>query len=426
MGKAKVLTSIPSRIIPMRIIPRRIDIERVEKAKPWRMIYGRRKTGKTFLIENFTDYDYFFFVNRDTTVLDKKTGEKYNYKEFLTILRALMGNRIVIDEFHRLPEDFLDFLHSIGKKGELTLITSTLWLSKKLLSGRSPLLGLVYPVRIGLIDERDILLELSKDLSGKELIETAVYLREPFLIPYYKPPIRDFLASYLYEARLMIKELIGEIFDEERRELTNVYEGVMKAVADGRNVSTEISSLLFSRGLLAKDNPGVLQKYLNVLTEMGVLERVIVYGKKRFRYYHASPLIDLHYYLEEKYSYTEIDVSVDFIRKVINAKIPFHVEQFFRNLLSKVLGLTHQRIEERDFDIDVALFEFKKIKLVGEVKWKNFVSRSEIRKIEDSLGKFKCRRVLIVPDKNCVEREPEGIDMWDVEDVLELVRGLKA
>ncbi len=410
----------------MRIIPRRIDIERVEKAKPWRMIYGRRKTGKTFLIENFTDYDYFFFVNRDTTVLDKKTGEKYNYKEFLAILRALMGNRIVIDEFHRLPEDFLDFLHSIGKKGELTLITSTLWLSKKLLSGRSPLLGLVYPVRIGFIDERDILLELSKDLSGKELIETAVYLREPFLIPYYKPPIRDFLASYLYEARLMVKELIGEIFDEERRELTNVYEGVMKAVADGRNVSTEISSLLFSRGLLAKDNPGVLQKYLNVLTEMGVLERVIVYGKKRFRYYHASPLIDLHYYLEEKYSYTEIDVSVDFIRKVIDAKIPFHVEQFFRNLLSKVLGLTHQRIEERDFDIDVALFEFKKIKLVGEVKWKNFVSRSEIRKIEDSLGKFKCRRVLIVPDKNCVERKPEGIDVWDVEDVLELVWGLKA
>ncbi len=48
----------------------------------------------------------------------------------------------------------------------------------------------------------------------------------------------------------------------------------------------EISSLLFSRGLLAKDNPGVLQK---------------------------------------------IDISADFMRKVIDAKIPFHVEQFIRN-----------------------------------------------------------------------------------------------
>ena len=386
------------------------------------MIYGRRKTGKTFLIENFTDYDYFFFVNRDTTVLDKITGEKYTYKEFLTILRALMGNRIVIDEFHRLPEDFLDFLHAIGKKGELTLVTSTLWLSKKLLSGRSPLLGLVYPVRIGLIDERDILLELSKDLSGKELIESAVYLREPFLIPYYKPPIRDFLASYLYEARLMVRELIGEIFSEEQRELTNIYEGIMKAVADGKNVSTEISSLLFSRGLLAKDNPGVLQKYLSILTEMGILERVIVYGKKRFRYYHISPLIDLHYYLEEKYSYTEIDVSVDFIRKVIDAKVPFHIEQFFRNLLSKVFGLTYQKIEERDFDVDIALFEFKKIKLVGEVKWKNFVSRNEVKNIENNLHKFKCKRVLIVPDKAIVEREPEEIEIWDIEDILKLIQ----
>ena len=124
--------------MPMRIIPRRIDLERVERAKPWRMIYGRRKTGKTFLIENFTDYDHFFFVNRDTTVLDKKTGEKYTYKEFLTILRALIGNRIVIDEFHRLPNDFLDFLHAIGRKGEMTLITSTLWLSKKTSQRKKP------------------------------------------------------------------------------------------------------------------------------------------------------------------------------------------------------------------------------------------------------------------------------------------------
>ena len=280
---------------------------------------------------------------------------------------------------------------------------------------------MVYPVRIGLIDERDILLELSKDLSGKELIETAVYLREPFLIPHYKSPLRDFLANYLYDARLMIRELIGEIFSEEQRELTNIYEGIMKAVSDGKNVSTEISSLLFSRGLLAKDNPGILQKYLNILTEMGILERIAIYGKRRFRYYHVSPLIDLHYYLEEKYSYTEIEIGVDFIRKVIDAKIPFHIEQFFRILLSKVFGLTYQRIEEKNFDVDIALFEFKKIKLVGEVKWKNFISRNEVKRIENNLNKFKCMRVLIVPDKNTVEREPKEMEIWDVDDILNLI-----
>jgi hypothetical protein len=51
--------------------------EKVEKAKPWRMIYGMRKTGNTFLIENVTGYDYLFFVNRDTTVLDKRADFIY-------------------------------------------------------------------------------------------------------------------------------------------------------------------------------------------------------------------------------------------------------------------------------------------------------------------------------------------------------------
>ncbi len=54
------------RIILMRIIPRR-------------MVYGRRKTGKTFLVENFIKHDKFFFVNRDSTALDKKSGEIYTY-----------------------------------------------------------------------------------------------------------------------------------------------------------------------------------------------------------------------------------------------------------------------------------------------------------------------------------------------------------
>ena len=126
--------------------------------------------------------------------------------------------------------------------------------------------------------------------------------------------------------------------------------------------------------------------------------------------------------MEEKYSYTEIDVSVDFIRKVIDAKVPFHIEQFFRNLLSKVFGLTYQKIEERDFDVDIALFEFKKIKLVGEVKWKNFVSRNEVKNIENNLHKFKCKRVLIVPDKAIVEREPEEIEIWDIRDILKLIQ----
>ncbi|MCS7363944.1 MAG: AAA family ATPase [archaeon GB-1867-035] len=407
----------------MRIIPRRIDIKRIQSAGPWRMIYGRRKTGKTFLVENFLSYDRFFFVNRDGTLIDRRNFEKYTYGEFIRLFRELIDEKlIVIDEFHRLPEDFQDFLHSLGVRGRLILITSTLWLAEKLLGRGSPLLGLVYPIRIGLIDERDILLELSKELRGKMLIEACVYLREPSLIPFFKPPLRRFISNFLFENRFFIRELIGEIFTEEERELTNVYEGILKAIASGRNVSTEISTLLFSRGLISKDNPGVLQKYLSILVTMGLLNRVKVYGKKRYRYFHVSPLFDLHFYLEDKYSYSELDVPVDFIRRVVEVKLPLHVELYIRNLLSKVMGLSYQRIEEKDFEVDIALFEFKRLKLVGEVKWKDYVSRSEVRGLEEKLNRFKgVRRVIVVPDVDVLEREPEEIEVLDVDGIVELV-----
>ena len=152
----------------MRLILRKIDISKIKKNLPWVMVYGRRKTGKTFLVENFINYDKYFFVNRDSTVLDKETGKIYSYNEFFEIFKEIIGYKtVVIDEFHRLPPIFTDYLHSIGIKGEFILVTSTLWIARNLLSKGQPLLGLVRSVRIDLIDEREILLELSKTLKGK-------------------------------------------------------------------------------------------------------------------------------------------------------------------------------------------------------------------------------------------------------------------
>ncbi|MEM0083837.1 MAG: AAA family ATPase [Candidatus Methanomethylicia archaeon] len=407
----------------MRIIPRGIELELIEKSGPWKMIYGRRKTGKSFLVENFLKYDRFFFVNRDSTVMDKFSMEKYNWNEFLKVFRELLGvKKIVIDEFHRLPSEFLDFLHSMGSRGELILITSTLWLAKKLLGEGSPLIGLVYPIKIGLIDERDLIKSLSSEFSGKELIEVCVYLREPFLIPNFKPPLREFLTNFLYENKYFLKNLIGEIFSEEERELTNVYDVILRAISNGRNVSTEISTTLFSRGLIVKDNPGVVQKYLDILTDMGIIEKFKVYGKRKFKYMHISPLLDLHFYLEEKYSYVEVDTPLKFIKNVVEIKIPIHVEQFFRSLLSKIFGLQPQLIEEKDFELDLALFKFNDLELIGEVKWRDYVSVGEVKSIEDKMGRFKgVKKILIVPNEKVLEKVPEGIEVWDVDTLLRFV-----
>jgi replication-associated recombination protein RarA len=47
------------------------------------------------------------------------------------VKRSLAENKIiVVDEFHRLGQEFFDFLHYTEKRGKIILISSTLNLSK--------------------------------------------------------------------------------------------------------------------------------------------------------------------------------------------------------------------------------------------------------------------------------------------------------
>lgn len=56
---------------------------------------------------------------------------------------------IVVDEFQRLPERFLDLLHyhSTDSRAKLILVGSSFSVARKLMERRSPLLGIVRPVK---------------------------------------------------------------------------------------------------------------------------------------------------------------------------------------------------------------------------------------------------------------------------------------
>ncbi|WP_297486789.1 ATPase [Thermococcus sp.] len=340
----------------------------------------------------------------------------------MEFIKRLGEGVTVIDEFHRLPREFLDTLHAYSPEGEVILITSTLWLAMRLLGEReSPLLGIVVPVRIGLIDEREILAELSKEIEGKELVEASVYLREPVLVPLYRPSLREFLTDYFHSSGALVREIVGEAFSEEELRLSEVYLAVLHSIADGKSKSTEIGNYLLSGGLI--EAPSSVQKYLKVLTAMGLVRKKPIHGKKkRFRYSIASPLLDLHFYLEAKYAYTELETPREFIRRAIDEKLPRHVEGFVESLLAKIYGLRPVSVEMPELELDIALEGFKKLELVGEVKWKNRVKREEVRRIEEKLGKFNCRKVLIVPSVEVLEREPEGIDVLTPEELLKLAK----
>ncbi|RLE78423.1 MAG: hypothetical protein DRJ52_10520 [Thermoprotei archaeon] len=393
-------------------VTRIIDIDNLRKIKPPILFYGRRKTGKTFLVKNFYKNAEYFFVKRNRTIFWENKKTTLNYEELTKIIDILLKDKLVIiDEFHRLPEDFLDYLH-FKQPSNIILITSTLHLVKSLLTKKSPILGLFLEYRVDLIDERDILANLSKLFSGKELIEKSVFLREPILLQWAELDLVDVLEKL----KLTVPALVGEIFIEEERELSERYEGILRAVASGKQTISEITNYLYARKLISRQSPSLVKSYVKNLLSIGLLKRYKEYKREKYYYFVDSPIVDLYFYLDEKYNFSETKLS----REYFLEKIPFYVEDFFRNLFAK---LTEYRIfvmRKPELEVDAILGKFQQAKVVIEVKWRKGLSRSEVVKIEEKLSKFKgVKKVLIVPDKSEVEYTPAKIEVMDINDILE-------
>ncbi|OGJ16902.1 hypothetical protein A3K73_00490 [Candidatus Pacearchaeota archaeon RBG_13_36_9] len=404
------------------MIIQRKEAEQLKERKTWLFVFGRRKTGKSFLVKNFIKWDDFFFVKRDKTILSE-SGESISYETFINILRRELNNNktIVVDEFHRLGADFLDVIHALNKKGRLIVISSTLYLSKNLLGSKSPILGLFseFPVRIiGLDDVLKALKNTNLKFTKKELLENAIILKEPIAISYLNESktARKILAEIFLGTIKTVPALVGEIFLEEEKTLSSIYEGILRAVAQGKIVSTEIASYLFSKQLISNNDASMVQQYLKNLMDFGIIKKIEVYNKNKFIYKIGSPLINLFYYADEKYNISEREITAKEAENIIDNILPKIVEDVIREFAAKKTGLTESVIEEKDYDIDACLLKFKKPEIVIEVKWKSKIEKEEILKAEANLGKINAKKkILFVQDKKGIN---SSLEVMDVEDLL--------
>jgi len=297
------------------IIKRYSDIERINNITVKKLIvYGRRKVGKTFFIKRVFPNARYFFVKRNQEILDEETGRILSYDAFITLLHDLIKRRemVIIDEFHRLPEDFGDFIHTNPPQGEMILITSTLHLARRYLGTNSPILGYFTGFRMDIIDERDIILNLSNYISSPDtLLEFSVFLREPLLLQFFKQEIdpRRFSTTIVDMSKTIVPALLGEIFQEEDRKFLRIYEGILGAIADGKNRLGEIVNHLYSLKLIKAQSHGLVKPYIDLLGKMGIIEKIKVWNKKFFLYSIPSPLIYTYYYLDEKYGFSEINIG---------------------------------------------------------------------------------------------------------------------
>jgi hypothetical protein len=389
----------------------------------WVLVYGRRKTGKSYFVKNNVKWDKYYFVGRSGDIF--VDDEKISYETFIReVVQSLENEKtIVIDEIQRLPEEFFDRLHNIGVKGRLIAITSTIWLTKSLLGKRSPMLGLFSEFRMDIIDERDILLNLHDRIKDpKELIEYAVFLREQWLIPLWEET-ESFFDALPFNVKITVPALIGEIFTEEERQYSRIYDAILKAIANGKRISTEIASYLYSLRLIPAEDPSLVHPFLKILQNIGLIEKIKIYEKNKYYYRISSPIVDYYYYLEAKYGISEREIQLLQAKKVLEIKMPHYVEQFIMNLLSKIFGLWPEKIIEKEYEVDIALVDFKKLKAVVEVKWRKNITNEVLKEVERKLEKYNCRKILIVPNKVELPASSEKLEIWDVKKILEIIQG---
>ncbi len=395
-----------------RVVVERPRLRRFLEAGGRRLLYGRRKTGKTFYARLVLRGYQYFIVRRGGAIYDPDADEELDTRAFLRICRV--SDRIILDEFHRADPRILDAVHAGSCGGDLVFITSTLHYYRRFVEApEAPLKGLFLLHRVDLISPLE-LLRVDWGLEDpKGLVEHLVFYQEPTLIGL---GLGDIVASGMEYAR----SLVGEVLDEEDHRYTRRFDAILEALAAGRTRLTEISSYLYARGLIEKDSPSLITKYLGIMTAVGLIDRVEVWGGRGSVYRHHSPLTDLAYYLQARYEFYEVPAPLDYGLRAAQRRIPLLVEVFVERLLSHLYGLKPVKI--LDPEVDVALVRGRRLALVAEVKWvSRSLRRDEVRRIEAKLSSLGAERaLLVVPDATLV---PEtSLEVWDAERMLREAR----
>jgi predicted AAA+ superfamily ATPase len=275
------------------------------------------------------------------------------------------GKTVVIDEFQRMPEKYWDGLATLHPNGKLILVGSSFNISRKVLDKNSPLLGIVLPYKLDIIHYADVLSQVNDPLL-------SVIYRDPWTIEFVNSI--DDLKERAYQLFMVTKALIGEIFEGEERQLTNLYETILLSLAEGEWNTAIISGALARKGFSVPSS--TVSSYLETLVNMGLVEKIPIYGeRKRARWYYriSSPIISLMFYAEAKYNISFSERAEDL---PLGREIRFSIGELLAEKYEADLAYSPYE------DIDVVLLKKGKPIIGYEVKIGEFNKAEADRAIE--------------------------------------------
>jgi len=271
----------------------------------------------------------------------------------------------VVDEFQRLPEDFWDIFASYHPKGKLILAGSSLSIVEKVFSRRSPLLGLLLPLRIDLIKPSDVLNSLtSMGLTPRKAVEWSVIVRDPWIIP--RVNLKENVQSQIAKLLPLLVEssisLIGEVFKDEERLLTKTYETILYAIASGSWRLEEVAKEIYRKGIVEHPRLEYASSYVDRLVKMGLVERIPLY-KSRTRIYLKlrSHLMSIALGIGEKTGLTEYFQPVFNVEEAVRSMYGLELQFFVGEALAEAKNLrrAYTILPKDKGDIDVVLLDRK-------------------------------------------------------------------
>lgn len=319
-------------------------------------------------------------------------------RRVITSLRQ--GKTVILDEFQRLPEKYLDLLSTVYPKGTLVLLSSSLGVLNKVIGSNSPLLGQVIPYKMGIIKYSDALASVRNPYK-------ALLFRDPWVIEHASDwsDIEKNSSSFYY----ITKGLIGEIFQEEERKLTQTYEAILSEVAEGMWNSSMVSAKLQP---VMDLTPSKASSYLNTLFKMGLIKKIKVYkgGRGSEWYYNLdSPIMAVTFYAEAKYKVSEgRRANVD-LTYPISKELQFSIGELLAEYYGAELAYTPQG------DIDIVLLKKGKPFVAYEVK--NKFTGEEARRAIERIKNFGIPKAGLI---GVLEDPPQSEDSIGPERLLEI------
>lgn len=395
----------------MDYIIKRPERGNIQDEQSWLLVYGRRKTGKTFLLKELCAFDRYYLVKRDLSILSGT--DSLNPGEAVKRIREELaeGKQVVLDEFQRLPEGILEELLVEHPKGRLILSGSSMRIQKTFFSSKSPFLGFFTPRRIGFIDPVTMMRSLKQKFQPALTIELSAFLREPWLVPLYRAgeSIEAFVFRASAHSAHIIPALIGEIFTEEERELSTKFEALVSLIGSGEWDAKRLANILHSRNIIPEPSQSSIAQYLKNLREMDIAEAVRPYRSKKLYHRLRSPIASVFYGLDRSYDIRHRSVSYEEARPTVRKLIHLEVQNFVADLFAELQDGRKEYCISPSREIDFIITKRNKPQVVGEVKWKT-VTQKDVDHFREQASFLPGRKILVCRDGFIGDPEIEVID----------------